>query len=112
MIIRFSSIATESMIMLGETAKPLIRMMGASGAIPGAIYSADIPDALMHLRQGLHSTSQAHAVAGVGDDDAEREEQWKADVPLAIHARPLIDLLERACAEGAPVMWEETKTAV
>ncbi len=112
MIIRFSSIATESIIMLGETARPLIQMMGASESIPGAIYSADIPAALARLREELRTASHAHTLAGTADEDAEEEERWKADVPLAIHARPLIDLLERAHGEGAPLMWEETKTAL
>src|SRR5882757_9161247 len=53
MLVRFSSTATEPLIMFGDVAIQLIKMMGASGTIPGALYAADIPAAITRLRQQL-----------------------------------------------------------
>ena len=113
MLIRFSSIKTESITMFGNVALQLIGMLGASGNIPGAIGAEDIPAAVKRLRQQL----QMHAAANVGvsekasdqDDDDEDDEP---PIALATRAGPLIDILERAGAAKVPVMWERTESAL
>lgn len=112
MLIRFSSIATESIIMLRETAMPLIHMMGASGSVPGAIYARDLPAALSRLRKGLHLKNSLQPALAVSDDDEPEQSALNLDVPLAIHALPLIDLVERASAARVPMMWEENKATI
>lgn len=106
MLIHFSSIATESITMFGDDALLLIKMLGASGAIPGAISEENIPAALQGLRQQLQlhgnavTTTTNQAEEG---DDADHE----PPIALATRAGPLIKILEQAAAAKAPVMWEK-----
>lgn len=105
MLVRFSSTRTESIIMFSDSAAQLIKMMGSSGAIPGAVSAEDIPAALTSLRQQL----QSQAAPPVAPTDADHEDEDKDRQPqimLATRAQPLIELLERASAGRAPVMWE------
>ena len=113
MLIRFSSIKTESITMFGNVALQLIGMLGASGNIPGAIGAEDIPAAVKRLRQQL----QVHAAANAGlsetasdQDDDEHDDEPR--IALATRAGPLIDILERAGAAKVPVMWERTESAL
>jgi len=116
MLIRFSSIKTESITMFGNVALQLIGMLGASGNIPGAIGAEDIPASVKRLRQQL----QMHAAANVGvsekasdqDDDDDDDEDDEPPIALATRAGPLIDILERAGAAKVPVMWERTESAL
>ena len=106
MLVRFSSIKTESIIMFGDVAVQLIKVLGASGVIPGAIRAEDIPAAVRRLRQHL----QTHTAPNPEPSNAVRDEDNESDreppVALATRAAPLIDLLERSAAGDAPVMWE------
>ena len=103
MLVRFSSTKTESITMFGDSAGQLIKMLGASGAIPDAISAEDIPAALRRLRQQFQSQAAPPvAPADTDDEDENREPQ----IMLATRALPLIDLLERAGAGHATVMWE------
>ena len=105
MLVRFSSIETESIIMFGNDAVRLIRMLGASGTVPGAIGAEDIPAAVARLRQSLETLADPVAEDSATVGNGEKEEE--APPPgLAVRAGPLIDLLERAGAAHAPLMWE------
>jgi Domain of unknown function (DUF1840) len=104
MLVRFSSTATGSITLFGDSAAQLINILGASGAIPGAISAEDIPAALKRLRQQLHV--QAAATQASEHDDEKENEEREPQISLATRAVPLIDLLERASAGNAPVMWE------
>jgi hypothetical protein len=106
MLVRFSSIKTDSITMFGDVAVQLIRMLGASGAVPGAITAEDIPKAVSRLRIALqaHPAIPEQPVATARNtDDTARE----PPVALATRAVPFIDLLTRAAAAKAAVMWEQ-----
>lgn len=105
MLVRFSSVKTESITMFGNDALQLIAMLGASSALPGAIGAADIPAAIKHLRQQLQ-IHQARDAMVVKQADADNESDRDPPVNLAVRAGPLLDILERASAGDAPVMWE------
>ncbi len=106
MLVRFSSIATESLLMFSDVAIQLIKMMGASGAIPGAIGADDIPAALVELRQRLQDATPPAEASAPEQDAGDGEELREPPIILASRAAPLIDILERASAGKAPVMWE------
>lgn len=104
MLVRFSSVKTDSIVMFGDVGVQLIRMLGGSGNIPGAIEAEDIPAAVARLKGELKRLSggQPEPAAGGKDDETEHE----TPVALATRALPLIDLLNRAAAAKAAVMWE------
>lgn len=105
MLVRFDSKAG-TITMFGDVATNLLRMMGQSGDVPGAIMAADLPAALERLRQNVSGVRQPSGGAK-SDDEGERP------VGMQQRAFPLIELLERASKQGADVIWEtETRTAI
>ena len=100
MLVRFDSKAG-MLTMFGDVAVKLLRLMGQSGAVPGAILAADIPAAVQRLRQGVGLEPQR--TGNQDNDDAE------TPVNLSHRAFPLIELLERAAKRGADVIWEEER---
>jgi len=103
MLVRFDSKAG-SITMFGDVAKKLLRLMGQTGALPGAILAPDIPAAVARLRQGVSGEPPAQP-ARKGKEDNE------PPVNLSQRAFPLIELLERAAKQGADVIWDEERRA-
>lgn len=104
MLVKFSSVKTEPLIMFGDIAVQLIKAMGASGSIPGGIRAEDIPAAIARLQQ-LSVPSALSSEQGTHpnhDEDRDRE----PPLALATRAVPLIDLLERAAEGHVTLMWE------
>ena len=103
MLVRFDS-KVGMITMFGDIATKLLKMMGQSGSVPGAILAQDIPPAIQRLRQRIGLERNAD-----GDADADDGE---ARVNLSQRAFPLIQLLERAASKGADVVWEEERKAI
>jgi hypothetical protein len=107
MLVRFSSIETGSITMFGDVAVQLIEMLGASGAIPGAIGAKDIPAAVQRLRRQLQLHAASNTKRAATNPNERDEEDREPPVELATRAAPLIAILERAAAADTPVMWEK-----
>ena len=106
MIVKFSTRAG-ALTMHGDAAVALLRAMGHSGTVPGAILAADLPAALVSLRRALESQAQVLPVPpdrAAADDD--EQEEREPPVTLAMRAVPLIDMIETAIARGSDLMWE------
>ena len=103
MLVRFRSDAGD-MIMFGEVAVALLKMMGQSGSVPGAILAADIPAALARLQS---------AVATQKDAPRAPREAENGEPPVSLRQRtfPLIELLQRAVRKNADIIWEEERPA-
>jgi uncharacterized protein DUF1840 len=99
-LVRFDSKAG-TLTTFGEVAVKLLKLMGQSGAVPGAILARDIPAAVARLRQGVGQEPQAREENDANDADP--------PVNLSQRAFPLIELLERAAKIGADVIWEEER---
>ena len=106
MLVRFRSRASGNITMFGDVAIKLLKLMGRSGNVPGAIMPEDIPAALQQLKTALSEygteTSQ--------DGNKEQEEPAEfIDEPVSLPTRaiPLIELLEGSLEEDVGVMWEE-----
>lgn len=97
MLVRFTSTETGPITMFGDTAVQLIKMLGASTAMPNAISASEIPAATERLRQQLPVRPAT--------DQGDREEDEPL-VALATRAVPLLDMLKRAGDASVPVMWE------
>ena len=105
MLVRFDT-KSATITMFGDVAKKLLKLMGQSGDVPGALLSRDIPAAVERLRR---------AVAAEPDQakqDKPAEEDGEATVGLKHRAFPLIDLLDRAGQRGDDVVWEEERRRV
>ncbi len=105
MLIKFDSEAG-TFTMDGGIAVQLLKAMGHSGTVPGAILPADIPGALARLKgiveKSVHEGNPAISNPAGGESGAETE----AQVSLRQRAFPLIDLLTRAAARDKEVLWK------
>jgi hypothetical protein len=114
MLVTFRSPATESITMFGDVAKQLLKMMGASGRIPGALRGEDVAAALGQLEQEadrLKALNDARTPArpAVNEDspaDGDDDDNHEPPVEIAVRAVPLLSLLKRAAAAKADVVWE------
>ncbi len=86
----------------GDVAVTLLKMMGHSGTVPGAILAKDIPPALERLKAAVAAAPEAGRKQS---DDADEKEP---PVSLRQRAFPLIELLERAAQAGSDVLWDRT----
>jgi hypothetical protein len=102
MLIRFES-EVGSVTMFGEVAQQLLKMMGHSGTVPGAVLAKDIPQGLDRLKAAVQAEPAAPA-----DQPPEPDEKGEPRVSLRQRAYPLIDLLTRAAERGVDVMWTQS----
>jgi len=105
MLVTFRSDAYGNVIMFGDIAIYLLKLMGHSGTVPGAILTEDIPAALTRLKSAVAvnrnaSTSEASADS---DDDG----STKDVVSLGHRAFPLIELLTAAASAKCNVIWSK-----
>jgi hypothetical protein len=102
MLVTFQTKVYPPITMFGEVARRLLKMMGMSGEVPGALKGGDVGEALTRLRSGL-----ARLEPDTSDirtrDDAEEE----PPVSLMIRAFPLLELLSLAYENRYDVIWRE-----
>jgi hypothetical protein len=121
MLITFRSAATESITMFGDVAQSLLKLMGATGRVPGAFSSEDVPAALARLEAEVEAMkAAAHATSAPpannedfsaedddsNGDDRDRDDNAKQPVALVTRAVPLLSLMKRAAAAHEAVSWE------
>jgi len=98
MIVTFTTKTYPDITMFGNVALTLLKMMGHSTKVPGAILAADVPAALGRLKAAIDALDEPSP-----DEDDEDDEP---SVSLAHRALPLIELLEAAIGADANVMWK------
>jgi len=98
MLVTFTTKTYADITMFGDIAKTLLKMMGHSTTVPGAILAADVPAALARLQASIDT---AKASPAAPDDDEE-----EPVVSIAHRALPLIELLDAAVKADANVMWK------
>lgn len=101
MLVRFES-DVGGIIMFGDDAVRLLKMMGHSGTVPGAVLAEDVPQALARLKAAVEG---AAGETRQRDGGAGAEDEREAPVPLKRRAHPLIELLSRAAGRGCDVTW-------
>ena len=104
MLVTFSSKASGDFTMFGDVALKLIRIMGHGGSIPGAIGADEVAIALERLRKAVQADKTLNAGKA---DDSDDEPGSERAVSLAQRAVPLIEMLEAAAEQNAPVMWSK-----
>lgn len=105
MLIIFSSKAHADITMFGDVGLQMLKMMGHSGTIPGAIQASDIPTALSQLKAAVEKEQRTSEIndSELNEDDYDAVEQT---VSVSNRALPLIALLTAAAKEECHVMWE------
>ncbi|HEU4602538.1 MAG TPA: DUF1840 domain-containing protein [Steroidobacteraceae bacterium] len=114
MLVRFRSTATESITMFGDIATELLRLMGATGRVPGALSPEEVPSALKRLESALDQITiqqQTQTPARPADNedsatDEDKEDDAKPAVSLPTRAVPLVSIMKRAAAAHKELMWE------
>lgn len=110
MLVTFKTNAYSDITMFGSAAVALLKMMGQSGNVPGAIMADDVPQALHSLQGGLKQLADNNAQpaessesSGNFDDDGNEE----VTIGLDKRAGPLVNLLEAAIEAKENVLWNE-----
>ena len=98
MLVTFTTDAYADITMFGDVALALLKMMGHSGTVPGAILAEDVPLALDRLKAAI-----AKETAPPPADDKDDDEPV---VSMAHRALPLINLLAAAAKAESNVMWK------
>lgn len=98
MLVTFTTDAHADITMFGDVALAMLKMMGHSATVPGAILAADVPVALSRLTAAIDADK---ASPPVEDKDADEPE-----VSMANRALPLINLLAAAAKAESNVMWK------
>jgi len=98
MLVTFTTEAYADITMFGDVALAMLKMMGHSGTVPGAITAEDVPVALRRLIVAIDAEKVTPSVEDKDEDDP--------PVSLAHRALPLIDLLTAAAKAECYVMWK------
>lgn len=98
MLVTFTTDAYADITMFGDVATDMLKMMGHSATVPGAILAADVPAALSRLTAAIEAEN-----ASPPEEDEDTDEPV---VSIAHRALPLINLLTAAANAGADVMWK------
>ncbi|WP_025039491.1 DUF1840 domain-containing protein [Nitrosospira briensis] len=104
MLVTFKSDAYADIMMFGDAAHRLLKMMGHSGTVPSAILADDVPAALERLKRAIEegksrSQEPSSDPGGVDPDDQ--------TISLNYRAIPLIELLTAAAKKHCDVMWDK-----
>ncbi|MBY0500327.1 MAG: DUF1840 domain-containing protein [Nitrosomonas sp.] len=102
MLVTFTTDAHANITMFGDVALILLKMMGHSKTVPGAILAADVPMALSRLKAAIN-TEKALPPVEAKDED---EDDDQPAVSMADRALPLINLLTAAAEAECDVMWK------
>ena len=84
--------------MFGDVALSMLKMMGHSATVPGAILAADVPAALSKLTAAIDAEKDTVAVEDQDEDEPV--------VSMANRALPVIDLLAAAAKADCNVLWK------
>ena len=110
MLVTFKTSAYSDITLFGDAAVSLLKLMGQSGNVPGALLAVDIPDALQTLQEGLTKMRNAESDGSADSASLSSESSDDSDgVPqVALHTRagPLISLLQSASDANENVLWD------
>ncbi|MDR2260994.1 MAG: DUF1840 domain-containing protein [Azoarcus sp.] len=113
MLITFKSSAGADVIMFGEIARQLLAVLGKDpDESKGIVTTGQLPGAIARLQAAIDAERARRNAKTPAERETEEESEreagrggMSATVNLAQRAWPLLDLLQRARAEDAPVTW-------
>jgi len=98
MLVTFTTNGYPDTVMFGDVALVLLKMMGHSETVPGAMLAADIPEAFSRLKAAIDAQKTMPPDVSKDKDDQ--------DVSIAHRALPLLNLLAAAIKSESNVMWK------
>ncbi len=98
MLVTFHSKDYYPITMFGEPALELIRLMGVTSKVPGAIYAEDVPQALWQLQEALAEQPEIN--------DPQCEPLHETPVTLRKRAIPLLEMLQAAVKSQHSIHWD------
>ncbi|BDZ75346.1 hypothetical protein GCM10025856_30650 [Methylophaga marina] len=100
MIVTFKTKAYADITLFGDVAVHLLKLMGHSGTVPGAIQAEDVNDYKQRLEQAVNR-------AKANDEgNTDNEDEDNPPVSISKRALPLIELFDAAAKADADIMWE------
>jgi hypothetical protein len=108
MLVTFSCKAYPNTTYFGDVAQILLKMMGKSGNVPGALLAEDVPQALGKLQSAIEKL-KAEPSLKISSQEDERDDWKDKPVSLAHRALPLIELLTAAAKARCDVMWDQNQ---
>jgi hypothetical protein len=102
MLVTFSTPVYANITMFGDVAIRLLKLMGHSGTVPGALLAEDVQPALERLQAGVRAEA-----AESGPEEPAEDDDGEPIVSLSHRALPLIELLAAAAKANRNVMWDK-----
>lgn len=107
MIVTFQSPASGDVIMFGDVAKRMMKIMGKEASDKGIVTVEQLPEAIARLKAAIEEDKQRRA-AMREEDLPQSEPAGKGSRPfvtLTQRALPLLELLEWSLKKKKPVVW-------
>ena len=98
MLVTFTTQAYADITLFGDVALTLLKMMGHSATVPGAILAADVPAVLNQLIAAIQAEKSSPPADATDADEPV--------VSIQNRALPLINLLAAAAKADVNVMWK------
>jgi hypothetical protein len=100
MLVTFTTNVYADITMFEDDALAMLKMMGHSATVPGAILAADVPEALDRLTTALDSKKTS--------PPSENDDEDEQTVSMAHRGLPLVNLLTAAAKANCNVMWKKS----
>ena len=105
MIVTFQSQAAGDVIMFGEVAQQMMKIMGKDTTAKGIVTLEQLPDAIARLQAAVAADKAQRGGAMRPQADAKEDGVAQEPISMAQRAVPLIELLERSLRKNKPVVW-------
>ena len=111
MIVTLQSPASGDVIMFGDVAQRMMKLMGKEATDKGIVTVEQLPDAIARLKAAIEEDKRQRA--GLADEDLPQTEpdvgksgkSSRPFVTLTQRAVPLLELLEWSLKKKKPVVW-------
>ena len=112
MIVIFQSPASGDVIMFGDVAKSMMKLMGKEPTDKGIVTVEQLPDAIARIKAAIEEDKQQRAGRSPEelpqtepDGSSGRGQGSRPFVTLTQRALPLLELLEWSLKKKKPVVW-------
>lgn len=109
MLITFRSEASGDVMMFGDVAKQMLRIIGKEPADNGIVTAKQLPDAIAALKHAIAVDMAArteHSGSGQPEIEAEQGGGQGLFVSTSQRAQPLLELFEWSLKDDKPVLWD------